>query len=657
MKKRILSILLVLVMVFTMLPLSTVEAKEVNVTGILNDTMVQLVADIPKPSFGTTAGEWTVFSLARGEYYAKDSTYFVEYYNRIVETVNETASKVSLKNGALHAKKSTDNARLIVALSAIGKDATKVGNWNLITPYDDFGWIKNQGLNGVIWALIALDTKDYQTTDTTIRQQCVDYILEKQLSDGGWALAGKVADPDVTAMALQALYTYKDQTDVGNAAKKAFTCLSSIQNDDGGYSSFGDANSESCAQVIVAATTWGVNPHMDAGFVKNGKSVLDALVEHYVEEKAAFKHVVSGDVNAIATDQACYALIAYHRFLNNKTSLYDMSDVTFETDVEIKENAPIATLGHPSQISGTKGESFKVTINLDRWNNEGKYKLIDAVINIPAGLKVTNVTAGERLNGGTVNYNQEETGKLRIVYFDVNEHRDLTVSGTEYPAQFFTITLTVEDLGLSDKVAIDMGGMSIKLSSDSMNEDAMIVVDTTKASGEMEVVKGISYSTMCLYTGDGIDLIPSTKKAVAVSTVGMESIGNFVYMDGTNEYEFKYSGELSEGLGNPTYVAFVDADVEMAQFEKVSNINVEIAEEKDVNKIMFGDSNNDEVVNAQDALAAVDAWLRKTEEPSDDEILALNVNGDSRINTFDALGIVEAFVDGIEYMIITNAAL
>lgn len=657
MKKRILSILLVLVMVFTMLPLSTVEAKEVNVTGILNDTMVQLAADIPKPSFGTTAGEWTVFSLARGEYYAKDSTYFVEYYNRIVETVNETASKVSLKNGALHAKKSTDNARLIVALSAIGKDATKVGNWNLITPYDDFGWIKNQGLNGVIWALIALDTKDYQTTDTTIRQQCVDYILEKQLSDGGWALAGKVADPDVTAMALQALYTYKDQTDVGNAAKKAFTCLSSIQNDDGGYSSFGDANSESCAQVIVAATTWGVNPHMDAGFVKNGKSVLDALVEHYVEEKAAFKHVVSGDVNAIATDQACYALIAYHRFLNNKTSLYDMSDVTFETGVEIKENAPIATLGHPSQISGTKGESFKVTINLDRWNNEGKYKLIDAVINIPAGLKVTNVTAGERLNGGTVNYNQEETGKLRIVYFDVNEHRDLTVSGTEYPAQFFTITLTVEDLGLSDKVAIDMGGMSIKLSSDSMNEDAMIVVDTTKASGEMEVVKGISYSAMCLYTGDGIDLIPSTKKAVAVSTVGMESIGNFVYMDGTNEYEFKYSGELSEGLGNPTYVALVDADVEMAQFEKVSNINVEIAEEKDVNKIMFGDSNNDEVVNAQDALAAVDAWLRKTEEPSDDEILALNVNGDSRINTFDALGIVEAFVDGIEYMIITNAAL
>ncbi|MBO5488292.1 MAG: hypothetical protein J5972_00105 [Eubacterium sp.] len=69
----------------------------------------------------------------------------------------------------------------------------------------------------------------------------------------------------------------------------------------------------------------------------------------------------------------------------------------------------------------------------------------------------------------------------------------------------------------------------------------------------------------------------------------------------------------------------------------------------------FGDANGDGVINAQDALAAVDTWLRKTETPSDDEILALNVNSDSRINTFDALGIVEAFVDGSEYMIVTKA--
>ncbi|MBP1559398.1 MAG: hypothetical protein J6B40_07535 [Oscillospiraceae bacterium] len=72
--------------------------------------------------------------------------------------------------------------------------------------------------------------------------------------------------------------------------------------------------------------------------------------------------------------------------------------------------------------------------------------------------------------------------------------------------------------------------------------------------------------------------------------------------------------------------------------------------------ITFGDSNGDGLINAQDALAAVDTWLRKADAPNDNEILALNVNGDSRINTFDALGIVEAFVDDSEYLVVTKAA-
>lgn len=89
----------------------------------------------------------------------------------------------------------------------------------------------------------------------------------------------------------------------------------------------------------------------------------------------------------------------------------------------------------------------------------------------------------------------------------------------------------------------------------------------------------------------------------------------------------------------------------MAQFANKANFNLL---EDTASEITFGDANGDGVINAQDALAAVDAWLRKAEAPSDDEILALNVNGDSRINIFDALGIVEAFVDGNEYLIVTK---
>ena len=625
------------------------EAQDVS--AVLNATMAQLAATVTEPAFGTSAGEWTVLSLARGEYYTKDNAYFTGYYNRIVDYVNDKAASVNA-GGALHKTKSTDNSRVIMALSSIGKDATAVGDWNLIAPFNDFNWIKKQGINGVIFALIALDTNDYKTEDTTIRQQCIDFILDAQFEDGGWALSGTSADPDITAMALQALAPYASQSAVADAAEEAFACLSTIQNNDGGYASWGTVNSESCAQVIVACTAWDINPDTDSRFVKNNKSVVDAMLAHYLEDEAVFEHVVGSGANGMATDQACYALVAYNRFINDKTSLYDMSDVSFGEKDEVVLGKPKATLGLPAEITDDNGKTFNATISLDQWDNTAGYKLVDFVMNVPAGLSVTGVIAGNRLGGGSVNYNLDN-GKLRVVYFDANNHSDLTVSGNSFPALVFTVTFKVDSVNAGGKLDINMEGMSIKLTSDPSDENAMVVVDTVNAAGNINVVKGISYSAVCLYTGDDIDLIPSTKKAVAVSVVGIENATGLTYNDGTNEYEFKYSAEISEKTGVATYVALVDASIDMTQF--VSKANFTFTEET-ASEITFGDSNGDGVINAQDALAAVDTWLRKTDAPSDDEILALNVNSDSRINTFDALGIVEAFVDDSEYLIVTKAA-
>lgn len=628
------------------------EAQDIS--AVLNATMAQLASTVTAPAFGTNAGEWTVLSLARGEYFAKDNAYFTGYYERIVEYVNTKASSVNL-NGALDKNKSTDNSRLILALSSIGKDAAAVGDWNLITPYEDFNWIKKQGTNGVIFSLIALDTNGYQTKDTTIRQQCIEYLLEKQLADGGWALSGTTFNTDITAMTLQALYPYRNLEGVTEAAEKAFARLSEEQLETGGFLYGSGETSESAAQVIVACTTWGINPDTDSRFVKSGKSAVDNLLSYYVEEDAMFAH--QGNVsNAMATDQACYALVAYNRFINGKTALYDMSDVTFDEKEEIVVGQPKAMLGLPTNIANDIGKTFNATISLDQWDNTAGYKLMDVMVNVPEGLSVTDVTAGSCLSGGTVNYNlEEDTGKLRIVYFDANTHSDLTVSGTAFPAQFFTIAFRVGQEITDDKLDISIAGMSIKLSSDSTDNEAMIVVDTAKAIGSVMVVKGISYSAVCLYTGDDIDLIPSGKKAVAVAVTGGEdTINKLTYNDGTKEYEFKYSAEIHEKTGVPTYVALVDASIEMSRFAQKANFI--LADDEEASTITFGDANGDGVVNAQDALAAVDAWLRKNDAPSDDEILALNVNSDGRINTFDALGIVEAFVGESEYIILTKAA-
>ena len=303
--------------------------ETLDVRKILADTLAQLAKDVPAPAFGTGAGEWSVLALARGADYggiALDNQYYADYYDRIVATVNEKAASVG-KGGALHRVKLTENSRLILALSAIGKESTKVGDWNIVEPLSDLASVSKQGINGPIFALIALDTYGYETSNPTIRQECIDYILNKQLADGGWALSGTAADPDITAMVLQALANYRSQSAVQTAVEQGVSCLSTIQKDSGGYASWGTVNSESCAQVIVACTALGINPHTDPRFVKNGKSVVDALLTFYVSEDPGFKHIADGGKNGMATDQAAYALVSYVRFLDSKTSLYDMSDV------------------------------------------------------------------------------------------------------------------------------------------------------------------------------------------------------------------------------------------------------------------------------------------------------------------------------------------
>ena len=625
-----------------------------DVSATLDATLAQLAATVTEPAFGTNAGEWTVLCLARGEYYAKDNAYFADYYERIVETVNTTAASVNM-NGALHKNKSTDNSRLIVALSAIGKDATSVGDWNLVEAYsaNGFTWIKKQGINGAIWALIALDSNNYATTDTTIRQQCVDYILGMQLEDGGRTLSGTVADPDITGMTLQALYNYRDQEAVATACAEAITCLSNMQQTSGGFLYGTSETSESAAQVIVALTTWGINPDTDSRFVKSGKSVVDAILEYYVENEAMFEHQLGAGSNGMATDQATYALVAYDRFINGKTSLYNYSDVTFETVTPPATTDFSATLGLPENVENVPGTTFNGVVSVDGWDNEAGYKLIDMIVNVPEGLTVTGVTAGSRLTGGTLSYNLAD-GKLRIVYFDANANSDLTTSGNSFPIELFNITFSVGSVTVGDTLNITVTDMSLKFSSDSSDDASVENIVTDEATDSVTIVEGRTFSAGILYTGDGVDLIPADKKAVLVTVTQLEGTKKLTFSDGTNTIEFKYNAEIAEKMGVAAYVALVDVDIAIEGFENAENFTID---EADADSITFGDINGDGVINAQDALAAVDMWLRKGDAPTDDEILTANVNGDSRIDTYDALGIVEAFVyDDREYAIVTKAS-
>jgi len=268
----------------------------------------------------TFGSEWLVIALARSGRDVPDS-----YYDSVVKAVQSA-------KGQLSEKKSTEYARTILALTAIGKDPADVGGYDLLAGLADMDDVTYQGINGAIFALLALDSGKYDVpaaaeggTQVT-RDGLVAYILAQQLSDGGWALSGTSADPDVTAMALQALAPYRtgDET-VDAAVDKGVQLLSDMQLADGGYSSWGTLNSESCAQVLIALAALGIDPASDSRFVKNGLTVLDALLAYAVS--GGFRHTVDGEADAIATEQALCALAAYARLLDGKTALYDMTDV------------------------------------------------------------------------------------------------------------------------------------------------------------------------------------------------------------------------------------------------------------------------------------------------------------------------------------------
>lgn len=276
------------------------------------------------PGVGSVGGEWRVLGLARAGKITSELS--DGYYSSLESYVKE------IDSAKLDSRKSTENSRVILALSAIGKDATDVAGYNLLEPLADFDFVTWQGLNGPVFALIAFDTYSYEiptasegVTQTT-REKLINYILESQLENGGWTFFGSTADPDMTGMAIQALAPYYSKNaDVKTAVDKALDVLSATQQENGGFASWGSVNVESCAQVLTALASLGINADTDERFIKNGSTLVDAIMEFSVEN--GFAHVKDSGYNQMATEQAYYALVSYNRVKNGKTSLYDMSDV------------------------------------------------------------------------------------------------------------------------------------------------------------------------------------------------------------------------------------------------------------------------------------------------------------------------------------------
>ena len=329
---RIVALILALCLAMGLCSTAFAAVSDDTLSAAITDTAEYMYKTVKNPQVGSIGGEWAVLGLARSGY-AVPEKYYQDYYATVEAYVRACGGK-------LHDKKYTEYSRVIVALSSIGKDARNVAGYDLTKPLGDYDKTIWQGMNGPIWALIALDSRDYpmpvneEARTQATRQMYIDRILDCQLSDGGWSLFGGtasassgdgVSDPDITGMALQALAKYQDQPAVKKATEEALACMSKKQDAKGGFSSWGTSNSESVVQMICGLAELGISLE-DPRFVKNGKTMLDNLMTFYQKGNGFLHTAIGSGSNQMASEQGLYALTAAQRLRSGQNSLYRMGD-------------------------------------------------------------------------------------------------------------------------------------------------------------------------------------------------------------------------------------------------------------------------------------------------------------------------------------------
>lgn len=303
-----------------------------NFDKVYADTKKYIQDKVPAPVVAYDRGEWAVLGLARAGVELSDA-YIQAYYGKVVAYVKANiGSDGVLVDPESHNPTVTDNERIILALTAIGKDPANVGGKDLLAALQDRNIMQvtnasKTDINGLVFGLLALNSGNY-TQDS---YWLVQAILTQQNADGSWsanAVTKPAGDVDMTAMALQALAPYYNEggdTTVNAAVDKALQWLSAK------YKGKGYTSAESCAQVVVALSALQLNANSDSSFVKTvdgaPTSVLGDLLRYYLGEGQGFKHAASGKTaDQKATEQALYAMAAYERYCQRTKALYDMTD-------------------------------------------------------------------------------------------------------------------------------------------------------------------------------------------------------------------------------------------------------------------------------------------------------------------------------------------
>lgn len=409
------------------------EVLSPDIDTVLSKVRSYILSKDTKPDYSSI---WNVIGLKRSGLYVPES-YINLFYSNVIAYCES-------KDWQITRAKYSDYSKLILALTAIGVDARDVMGHNLLAYLSDYENVSRQGNNGTIWALIALKSNPaYEIPEdpSAVQQNSEELLVKKvvgmQCQDGGWTMMGTTGDSDMTGMAMQALASYYNKDgyeDVTAAIDKGLAWIEKNQLSSGGFGTMNTETSESVAQIITALCGVGIDCGEDARFIKNGKWPMTGLFQYYMPE-GGFMHVAAdagnngggagGIIDGMATEQGLYATVAYRRFLDGETFLYDMSDVAISAGTKPVVSPTIDTGsnsgGNSSSTTAKKTETkpaaskvkvIKVGLNYSTiYLIKGKSKTLKATVSPSNATKKSVKWSSSNKKIATVNAKGKVTGK------------------------------------------------------------------------------------------------------------------------------------------------------------------------------------------------------------------------------------------------------
>lgn len=409
------------------------EVLSPDIDTVLSKVRSYILSKDTKPDYSSI---WNVIGLKRSGLYVPES-YINLFYSNVIAYCES-------KDWQITRAKYSDYSKLILALTAIGVDARDVMGHNLLAYLSDYENVSRQGNNGTIWALIALKSNPaYEIPEdpSAVQQNSEELLVKKvvgmQCQDGGWTMMGTTGDSDMTGMAMQALASYYNKDgyeDVTAAIDKGLAWIEKNQLSSGGFGTMNTETSESVAQIITALCGVGIDCVEDARFIKNGKWPMTGLFQYYMPE-GGFMHVAAdagnngggagGIIDGMATEQGLYATVAYRRFLDGETFLYDMSDVAISAGTKPVVSPTIDTGsnsgGNSSSTTAKKTETkpaaskvkvIKVGLNYSTiYLTKGKSKTLKATVSPSNATKKSVKWSSSNKKIATVNAKGKVTGK------------------------------------------------------------------------------------------------------------------------------------------------------------------------------------------------------------------------------------------------------